>query len=183
MGCYGQFDSLSYRVRTGVHVYDDASGAPPLAVPALSTDLNYVYSRRFDISAFANRELDVGPLTGERVTDAYGGIANVHPMLRGTLAVSHDWQVYDQPTGRSRVMTSAVDYRHLILGWLEPHAGLKFTAQDHAVHYASPNWPACALEMVGAFQTRIWDYYHEDRKGNDFHQRHRPLDQRLRVQN
>ncbi|HLX62008.1 MAG TPA: hypothetical protein VKX17_12070 [Planctomycetota bacterium] len=169
-GVRGRFDSVTYQVKTGYSLVDHLATGTTLAHPLLAADVGYAYSPRFDFSLFANHSYEEGVLTGEQLTDAYGGTINIHPMLRGVLSISHIFQRTDRATtGLDRVAASELNYKHTILGWLEPHLGTKYSLES--VSGGTRDNVFTGLGGIGFVlkpnAVASVDYYHEDRERSD----------------
>ena len=164
-GVAGTVGGLTYRARAGCHIENELQTNSTFAKPALSADLNYVFSPRLDVSVFANHQLDVGVLTGRTVTDAFGGIIDLHPMKRGTLFLTAVDQKTARITGKDSVKTLDLGYRHTILRRLEPRLGVKYTEQITGLNTSEKFLTGYAGigVRVGPRSSADLDYYHENR--------------------
>ncbi len=110
--------------------------------------------------------MTTGVLTGASKTDSFGGVANVHPMLRGLLTLSYVLQDTDRDVGANNVSTSGLN--------LPPqNSGLDGAACGHQIQASNPValssedtiWTGLAgMTFVLNSRTRAdADYYHEIR--------------------
>ncbi len=164
----GAFENLAYQVKTGYSILDKLDTGTTITRPLLAADVKYVVSPRFDFTAFGNRSLDSGVLTGEQKTDSYGAVADIHPMLRGLLTLGYVFQSTERVGGLDAVRTSELNYRHTILGWLEPHLGMKYSLENALSVTHDTYWTG--LGGIGFIVTPRGradiDYYHEIRLGD-----------------
>lgn len=163
-GIAGSFQRLTYRARAGCHIDHELGLNRVTAEPALSMDVNYNASRYLNFSAFANHELDVGVLTGKRLTDSFGGVIDIHPMRRGTLTLTDIYQNVERDRGHERVKTTTLTYRHLILNRLEPRLGMKYTEENRTGAPLERGWTGFAGIKIktGARSSVTQEFYHED---------------------
>jgi len=165
VGIRGKFDHLTYQVKLGGSAYDALGPGTITGRPLLSMEARYEYSPHFDVTAIGTRSLETGVMTEGSKVDSYGGSVNIRPMLRGTLTLSHVWQDTFRLTGSDQqIETSALSYRHKILGWLEPRLGMKYSLSSSAGSNYETTWTGSSgigfkLQSRGRADV---DYYHED---------------------
>lgn len=164
-GVAGTFGRLTYRARAGWHIENELQTNSTYAQPALSADVNYVFSPRVEVSAFVNRQLDVGLVTGRTLTDSLGGIVNIHAMKRGTLTLAAVDQKTERVGGADRLKSADLGYKHTILRRLEPRLGVKYSEQStasSAFDILITGYAGMGVK-IGPRSSANLDYYHENR--------------------
>ncbi len=167
-GLRGRFDNVTYMVKVGGCAFDALGTGTTTGRPVLATEARYDYSPRLSVTVFGTRSIETGVLTGGSKVDSYGAAINIKPMMQGQLSLSHVWQDSFRLTGANQLIeTTELQYKHKILGWMEPRLGMKYSIRGDGAKSNDTIWTGLA-GIAFKVQARGFadvDYYHEDTVG------------------